>query len=91
MDAPVTLDFAETIVQNLVRAAIPFAGIVLFFIIIVGGWTLLNSGGEPSKVKKAWGTITFGLLGFFLIIASYLILRLIEQFTGVNVGEFKIK
>ncbi|OGM76396.1 hypothetical protein A2188_01875 [Candidatus Woesebacteria bacterium RIFOXYA1_FULL_43_9] len=91
MGTPVPLSFAETIFSNLLKAAIPFAGIVLFFIITFGGFNLVTSGGDPGKTKKAWGTITFGILGLFLIIASYLIIRLIYQFTGVNVGNFQIR
>ena len=91
MGTPVPLSFAEDIFSNLLKAFIPFAGIVLFFILVFGGFSLVTSGGDPGKVKKAWGSITFGVLGLFLIIASYLIIRLIYQFTGVNVGNFQIR
>jgi hypothetical protein len=91
MGTPVPLSYVERTFTNLIKAVIPFAGIVLFFILISGGFTLVTSGGDPGKTKKAWGTITFGILGFFLMLASYLILRLIKQFTNVDVTLFQIR
>jgi hypothetical protein len=89
--APATLDQLEGIFTNIVQIIITIAGFALFIMLIVGGFRFLTSGGDTKAVAAARNTLTFAILGLVLIIASILILKLIEEITGVQVTIFKIK
>lgn len=77
----------ETLLANVIRAVASFVGIVLFIMLLVGGFNFLFSGGDAKKLESARGTITNALVGLIVIIAAYLILKTIEQLTGANVTQ----
>lgn len=68
-------------IVNLVAA---FAGVVFFIMLLVGGFRYLFSAGDAKQTEAAKGTLTAALLGLILIVASYVILRLIASFTGLQ-------
>lgn len=87
----VTIKCFEAVFQNLVSVAASLAGIVFFIMLLVGGFRYLSSSGDPKKMEQAKGTITAGFLGVILIVAAYIVLVLIENFTGVPVTQFVIQ
>lgn len=89
-NAPAQLSDIGAVFAKIVSVVIGLAAITLFFLLISGGYKLITAGGDPGKVQGAWKTITFAVLGFVLILASFLILRFIHEFTGVDVTQFKI-
>jgi len=89
-DEPAEIGQLETIFSNIVALITTIAGFALFIMLIVGGFRFLTSGGDPKAVLQAKNTITFAILGLVLIISSILILKLIEEITGVEVTVFKI-
>jgi len=80
----------ETVFSNVLNIAVTLAGLILFIMLLVGGFNYLTSGGDPEKVKKASGTIANALVGFILLISSWFIIRLLSQFTGVDLTTFEI-
>lgn len=87
---PAKLEGLEAVFENIVSLITTVAGFALFIMLIVGGFRFLTSGGDPKAVESAKGTLTYAILGLVLIIASILILKLIEEITGVQVTIFKI-
>lgn len=75
-----------TIVNRVVTFVIPLAAIILFFVLIMGGYGYLMSQGNPEKVKSAQAKITAGIIGFVLLILSYLVVRLITYIFGFEGG-----
>lgn len=73
---------------NLLTALIPLVGIVSFVMILVGGFSILTSAGNPEGIKKGSQTITLAIAGLALAVIAWLILVFIENFTGVPVTEF---
>ncbi len=88
-DVP-TLQALEGVFGNAVNAILGFAGIVLFIMLILGGFSYISSGGDPKKVESARNTLTYAIGGVIFIALAYLILKFIEVFTGAPVTEFKI-
>lgn len=74
--------------QNLVQSFLAFAGIILFILLLVGGFKYITSGGDPKAVEGAQKTITSALTGLFVVLIAYLILVFIKQITGVDVTKF---
>ena len=88
VDGVPTLKCLEVVFNNLLFIASAFIVLVLFIMIVIGGFNYLTSFGNPEKVKKAQGTIKFAFIGFVLFVMSYLILFIIDfLFLG---GEGKI-
>lgn len=88
--APAKISDLETVFGNVVRAALGFAGIVLFILLLVGGFKYITSGGDPKAAEGAKKTLTYAIGGLVLILLSYLILVLIYKITGVDVTQFNI-
>ncbi len=80
----------ETVFSNILGVVTALAGLAVFVLLILGGFSFLTSEGDPEKIKKATAMITSALVGLVLIIASWFILRLIEQFTGVQITILSI-
>jgi hypothetical protein len=78
-----TLDCIFPLIFNLIFWAIGLAGTVALFMIIFAGYQFLFSGGDAKAVEGARKTLTFAILGLFLIFLSFLILNIISTVTGV--------
>ncbi|KKR02830.1 MAG: hypothetical protein UU25_C0020G0001 [Microgenomates group bacterium GW2011_GWB1_40_9] len=86
-----TIGSLTSVIANVIRAVVVFSGVVLFIMLVVGGMSFLFSGGDQKKLEKAKGTITGAFAGLLVLIGSYLILRLIERFTGINITTFSFQ
>lgn len=78
------------LIQNVIVALVSLSGVVLFIVLITSGFSFLTAGGDQKKLEKAKGGISAAITGLVIITVAYLILALIESFTGVDVTEFRI-
>lgn len=67
---------------------IPLAGVILFIVLLWGGYSFIVSRGDPEKIKSAKAKITTGLIGFLLLVISYLIVRLLSRIFGLGEALF---
>ena len=74
---------------NILEAMIPLIGLIAFIMILLGGFKILTSGGEPKGLQGGRQTITLAVAGLALAVISWLILLLIENLTGSPVTQFK--
>jgi len=74
------------IVNNVVPFIITLAGIILFFVLMWGGFDYVTSQGAPEKLKTANAKITAGVIGFVLLVLSFLITRVLSYIFGVGQG-----
>ena len=89
-DAP-TLDKLGDVFGSLVSALLALGGVVLFIMLLSGGFKFLTSGGDPKAVEGAKKTMTYAIIGVVLLAASYLILKILSDITGVdNILDFNI-
>jgi len=80
----------ECIFANIAQVIVYFAGIVFFIMFLKGGFEYLTSGGDPKKTAKATSTLTTSVIGLVGVIISYIIIKFIGTFTGVNITDFII-
>lgn len=66
----------------------PIASILLFFFLVWGGFDILVSQGNAEKLESGKKKISAALVGFFLLILSYLVVRLIAYIFGLGGGIF---
>lgn len=83
------LSSIPTYFGNILQAMIPLIGLVAFIMVLVGGFKILTSGGDPKGMAGGKQTITLAVAGIALSIISWLILLLIENTTGASVTQFK--
>lgn len=79
-----TLDCVPIIFQNLISAALIFAGAVTVAFIIISGLKLMGSGGDQKKVADAKGTLTWAIVGLIVILLAFAIVNFISVLTGVD-------
>lgn len=81
--------FVSTLLPNVYVVA----GVILFLLLIFGGFTYIVSAGQqkPEGVQKGKKAITAALIGFLLIFTSWWIIQIIEVITGLEIlqPEFK--
>jgi hypothetical protein len=76
---------------DIISAILPniyvLAGIILFILLIIGGFGIIMGAGEenPEKAKKGKQAITAALIGFLIIFASWWIIQIVEVITGVDI------
>lgn len=88
---PAGLNEIELVFSNVISVIVGLAFIAMLVLLIWAGFKYLTSGGEPKAVSSAHQTVTWALLGIFLMAIAWLILRLIHAFTGIDVTIFNIK
>ncbi len=79
-----TIQSLETLFANFVRTIVAISGVALFIMFVVAGFTYLFAGGDQKKMEQARGTLTNAVIGLVVIVAAYLIIRIISVFTGVG-------
>jgi hypothetical protein len=90
MNDPATLQNLEFVFKRVIEIALGFGGIILFIMLLIGGFRYLTSGGNPKNAEAAKNTLTYAIAGLALVVLAYLILAFIQKFTGAPVTEFKI-
>ncbi len=78
-------DLVNIVVSRLV---FPAAGLILLIVIILGGYDLMLSRGDPAKIKSAQAKLTTGIVGIILLAVSYLGVRLLSYMFGLGGGIF---
>ena len=86
---PALLSDLPKYLGNILEAMIPLIGFLAFIMVLVGGFKILTSGGDPKGMAGGKQTITLAVAGIALSIISWLVLVVIKNVTGVNVTEFK--
>jgi hypothetical protein len=85
-----TFQALEPIFRNILAIAMIAGAITCFIMLLLGGFKYMTSGGDPKKAQAAASTLTFAVLGLVLFIGAWFIMRLIKEFTGVDVTIFDI-
>lgn len=85
-----TIQGFEGLFENVIDAVLGLAGIVLFIMLIVGGFKYITSAGDPKAAAAARATLTHALLGIVLVASAYVIILLIQEFTGADLSSFEV-
>lgn len=60
---------------GIINIFITISGFALVIYIILGGFSLMTSGGDPKKIQSGKSKITNGVLGFIVVVLAYAIVR----------------
>ncbi len=90
-DGAATISCIEPLFANIIYAVVSISAVILFIMLVIGGFKFMIASGDPKNLDTAKKTITYALLGLFVIVCSYLILRTLEAFTGVTLTTFSVQ
>ncbi len=81
-------ELGGTIIGNIIGAVTSMMMLVGFvlclFFLVTGGIAWVISGGDKSKLQAAQDRITNAIMGLIILVASWAIMLLVSQFTGIT-------
>lgn len=76
---------ASSLINNILPNVYVAAGLIIFFMIVFGGFTIITGAGNKDKVADGTKTITSAIMGLLVLFASYWIIQIIQVVTGVSI------
>lgn len=73
------------VVSRIITFAFPLAGLLLFVMLVWGGFEMLSRGATQKSMDAGRQRVTAALIGFMLLFVSFWIMRIIEVIFGVAV------
>ncbi len=73
------------IISRVLVFAFPFAGMILFVMLIWGGFETLGGAATKKSMDAGRQRITAAIIGFILLFTSYWIMQIIEIVFGVKI------
>lgn len=74
-------------IGDIISALLPYlfvlAGLGLLVYLILGGFQLMASGGDPKAVDSAKGKITGAVIGFLIIFIAYWLVQILQVIFGL--------
>ncbi len=61
------------------------AGLILLFLLIGGGFSIIASGGNAKNVEQGKNQIMGAIIGFLVIFSAYWVIQIIQTLTGVQI------
>src|SRR3989337_1789130 len=78
------------VISFLVAAVLILAGVLFFFMLVIGGIQWIMSGGDKAKTEEARNRITAALIGLIIVFAAWLIIILVQNVFGLSLLNFTI-
>ncbi len=76
---------ASTLINNILPNIYIAGGLIIFMMIVFGGFTIIANAGNKDKTAEGSKTITSAIMGLLVLFASYWIIQLIQVVTGVQI------
>jgi len=73
------------IISTILPYLFVFAGLILLFYLIAGGFQIMLSAGDEKALGEAKKKITNALFGFLLLFISYWLVQIIEIILGITI------
>lgn len=73
------------IISRLMSFAFPLAGMILFVMILIGGFQMLSGGGDQKAMEGGRQRVTFAIIGFLLLFSSYWIAQILETLLNIKI------
>lgn len=79
---PITTTLGD-IISKILPYVFTGAGFALLIYLILGAFQFLTSGGDPKAVEAARNKITNAIIGFVIIFAAFLLIKVLENILGL--------
>ncbi len=85
-----TINGITCLIKNIIKPLPALIALAAVVMIVMAGMRLINAGSDPKAVASAWQTFIWAIIGIILLSVAWLVLVIIENFTGAKVTEFAI-
>jgi hypothetical protein len=72
------------VIGSLVDIAYAAAGIIFFFMFLLGGIRYITAGGDEKAAASARNTLTQAFIGLVIVVAAFLITQLLFSIFGIK-------
>ncbi len=73
------------IINSLLPYLLTAAGLILFAMLIMGGFTMLTAISDPKKAEAGKQTITTAIVGFLIMFLAYWLTQILEIILGITI------
>lgn len=84
------VDFFGDLLPRTVALAIVIGVVTFLFVMLLGAVQWIVSGGDKATLESARGKITSALVGVVVLFSIFAILKIVEDFFGVNILELNL-
>jgi hypothetical protein len=77
-------------ISNLFKAAAVIGGIFVIIQFFQAGFMYITAEGDAKKTAAAWQKIWQSVLGLVIIASSFILIGLVERFTGLQILNFNL-
>jgi len=74
-----------SIVNSFLPTMLQLAGLILFGMLVMGGFTMLAGAADKESQEKGKKMITSALVGFFVIFLAYWIAQILQVIFKINI------
>lgn len=74
-----------TLISTTIQVAMLIAGLIVLFIIILGGIQYVTSGGDKEAAQGAKNRITAALVGLLILVSAFAITMIVEKVFGIRI------
>jgi hypothetical protein len=74
----------STLVNPIIADVLIVSGILAFGTILFAGFAYVTSAGDKAKTQQASQALTYGIIGLVVVVAAYLITKLMGSIFGFN-------
>lgn len=72
---------------SIINLLIFAAGFIFFINTVIAGWNYMLSSGDPKKASSASTRLLNGFVGLIIVIASFLLVRLVSTIIGFGQAD----
>ncbi len=80
-----TFSTPRGILSELLPYLMTFGGLILFIMLIWGGFEMLGGAADPKAQQAGKSRITSALIGFILLFSSYWLAQLVQTIFGISI------
>lgn len=84
------ISFFQSLIPAAVGLAFVMGALIFFFIMVIGAIQWITSGGDKTALEGARGKIINAIVGFVLLAAVFAIIKVIQNFFGINILSLDI-
>lgn len=80
-----TIQTPAGIINRVLIFAFPIAGLILFLMILVGGFEMISGATSKKSMDQGKQRITSAVIGFGILFVAYWLVKLVEAMFGVKI------
>ncbi|MFH2118618.1 MAG: pilin [Candidatus Paceibacterota bacterium] len=73
------------IISRVLTFAFPLAGMIMFVMIVAGGFQMLTGAAGQKSMEEGKKKVTSAVIGFIILFSSYWIAQLLEQIFNIRI------